>query len=89
MSVPRPPHVAWPHKYALRCVRTPIERIGSLRSTLRFRVLGGGTDTDEREVVRQMGDASRVDGYRLLVGEAAWRALGSGSCQKIRFINFG
>jgi hypothetical protein len=36
-----------------------------------------------------MGDASRVDGYRLLVGEAAWRALGSGSCQKIRFINFG
>jgi len=35
---------------------------------LRFRVLRGGTDTDEREVVGYMGDASRADRYRLLVG---------------------
>ena len=69
----------------------PIERIESLRPALRFRVPGGGTDTDEREVLRYMGDAGRADRYRLLVGEAAWRASvpGSGSCQTNRFVNFG
>ncbi len=78
MTVPRPQHVVWLHKYALRCVRTPIERIESLRPALRFRVLRGGTDTDEREVVRYMGDASRADHYRLLVGESGVEGIGAG-----------
>ena len=45
---------------------------------LRFRALGGGTDTDEREVARQMGSASRADRYRLLVGASGVEALGPG-----------
>jgi hypothetical protein len=69
------------HKDALRCVQTPTERIESLRPALRFRVLRGGTDTDEREVVRYMGGASRADRYRLLVAHASWdNALRSGPC---------
>jgi hypothetical protein len=75
--VPRPRHVVWPHKYAPRCLRTPIERIESLRPALRIRVLVGGTDTDEREVVRYMGDASRADRYRLLVGESCVEGVGA------------
>jgi hypothetical protein len=67
--VPRPRLVVWPHKVALRCLRTPIKPIESLPPALRFRVLGGGTDTDERELVRYMGGASKADRYRLLVGE--------------------
>jgi len=43
---------------------------------LRFRVLRGGTDTDEREVVGYMGDASRADRYRLLVGESGVEGVG-------------
>jgi hypothetical protein len=78
VTVPRPRHVVWPHEYALRCLWTPIERIGSIRPALRFRVLGGETDTDEREVVRQMGGASRADRYRLLVGESGVEGVGVG-----------
>jgi hypothetical protein len=59
------------------CVRTPIEPIESLRPALRFRVLRGGTDTDEREVVRYMGDASRADRYGLLVGESGVEGVGA------------
>ena len=66
------------YEYALRCVRTPIERIESLRPALSFRVLLEGTDTDEGEVVRYMGGASRADRYRLLVGESGVEGIGAG-----------
>jgi hypothetical protein len=59
-------------------MRSPIERIESLRPALRFRVLGGGTDTDEREVVSYLGGASRADRYRLLVGESCVEGVGVG-----------
>ena len=78
--MPRPRrHVLGPHKYALRCVRRPIERIESLDPALRLRVLRGGIDTDEPEVARKRGEASGTDRYRLLlVGKSGVEDVGAG-----------